>query len=78
MDEKLNVTGPNGEELIIDVIDILEDEETGKSYIAYNIDGSDDSFISILNEQENSYSLEMIYDDEELERVEEALSSNNN
>ena len=77
MSDKIKVITPNGTECVIDVIDIIENEEYNKSYVAYNVDGSDDSFISVLNENENNYFLEEIKDFEEFKAVEDYLTNQN-
>lgn len=75
-DTKLNVS-LNGKDITIDVIDIIEAQEFGKEFIVYTIDGLDESeiFASILNEKEDSYSLDTIESEEELNYVNNAIKS---
>ncbi len=70
IDNKLTVTLENGRPLNISVLDIVDSKEFNKSYIIYTIDGDNESiFSSILNESENSYSLETINTKEEMDYI---------
>lgn len=74
-ENKLEVQVMGGNKLVINVIDIVEIADNDKKYIVYTIDnsGNEDMFISILNEDEKSYSLDTIEDENELKMVEEYL-----
>lgn len=74
-DNKLMVKNLNGEEISIDVIDIIEDQETGKQYICYSIDSLDDVFVSSLEETDNTFSLGEVTE-EERTLVEELMNMN--
>ena len=76
MDTKLTVN-LNGNDVVIDVIDIMESEEYNKEYIFYTIDGveSKEIFASILNEKDDSYSLDTIEDDEEFDFVNKMIAN---
>lgn len=69
-DTKLTVS-LNENEVVIDVIDIIESEEYNKEYVFYTIDGVEtkEIFASILNEKDDSYSLDTIENEEEFDYV---------
>ena len=70
IDNKLTVTLENGKPLNISVLDIIDSKDFNKSYILYTIDGDNESiFSSILNESEDSYTLETINTKEEMDFV---------
>ncbi len=73
-DNKLNVK-LNGKDITIDVIDIITSEEYNKEYIFYTIDNlpEDQIFASVLNEKEDSFSLDTIEDEEEYKHVSNLL-----
>ena len=67
---KLVVKAENGQDVTINVLDIIDSEEFQKSFIIYNIDGHGEAvFASILNEQEDSFSLDTITDQKEIEFI---------
>lgn len=70
IDTKLTVN-LDGKDVTIDVLDIFESEEYNKEYIVYNILdlNNDEIFISILNETEDSFSLDIIESDEEYKNI---------
>lgn len=72
MDTKLNVISETGEELTIDVIDIFSLENIDKEYILYTI--GDDMYASILREDEDTFTLETIQDNREIEIVNERIN----
>ena len=74
MDNKLRVKIMDNY-MDIEVLDIVEIEELKKKYIIYTLQEqeNDDIFISILNEDEETYELTTIDDIEELKKVEEFL-----
>lgn len=79
MDENKLTVNLNGNNIIIEVIDILENNVNGKNYIIYNIEGNDDMFYaSILEEDENSYTLKEIKNVEEGKMIESYLENLNN
>ena len=79
MDENKLTVNLNGNNIIIEVIDILENNVNGKNYIIYNIEGNDDVFYaSILEEDENSYTLKEIKNVEEGKMIENYLENLNN
>lgn len=73
---KLNVMTETGESITIDVIDIFSLEGSDKEYILYSI--GDDVYASILVEEETTFNLQTITDEEEMnhvkKRIEELVS----
>ena len=68
-DNTLNVKIENGENITIQVLDIIDDNPFNKSFIIYTVPGNESIFASILNEGETDYSLDTIVDEKELEYV---------
>lgn len=67
---KLEVTIEDGTTVTVNVLDFVDSLEFGKTYIIYTInDQSDTVFASILNETEDSYSLDTITDPKELDFI---------
>jgi len=67
MDNKLTVTIEDGSKVTIDVIDMIESNVYGKTFVIYNVSGDKDNiFASILNEKETTFSLDTIVDKEEI------------
>lgn len=74
-DRKLTVN-LNGNDVDIEVIDMIENKDNGKKYIIYSAAGYDDDFfISILEEDETSFTLKEITDEAEFKMVEDYLAS---
>lgn len=67
---KLEVTIEDGTTVSVNVLDFVDSLEFGKTYIIYTVnDQSDTIFASILNETEDSYSLDTITDQKELDFI---------
>ena len=67
---KLEVTIEDGTTVTVNVLDFVDSLEFGKTYIIYTVnDQSDTVFASILNETEDSYSLDTITDQKELDFI---------
>ena len=67
---KLEVTIEDGTTVTDNVLDFVDSLEFGKTYIIYTVnDQSDTVFASILNETEDSYSLDTITDPKELDFI---------
>ena len=67
---KLEVTIEDGTTVTVNVLDFVDSLEFGKTYIIYTVnDQSDTVFASILNETEDSYSLDTITDRKELDFI---------
>ena len=69
-DNKLLVTVEDGSQAEISVLDIVESEEFDKEFILYTL-GTDNKtvYASILNESEDSYSLDTITDQREIDFI---------
>jgi len=66
----LKVTAANGEELDINVIDIIKSVEFGKEYVIYSVDLDEDNlYASVLKENEDGYNLLAIASEEEIQLV---------
>lgn len=67
---KLEVTIEDGTTVTVNVLDFVDSLEFGKTYIIYTVnDQSNTIFASILNETEDSYSLDTITDQKELDFI---------
>lgn len=65
MENTLVVKNMDGQDIQINVIDIIEDTELNKEYICYTIEDMEDVYISLIeNETEDSYSLGAITEEE--------------
>lgn len=69
-DNKLKVTIEDGSEVTINVLDIVDSLEFDKTFIIYTVNNQEDTiFSSILNEEENDYSLDTISDQKEIDFI---------
>ena len=69
-DNSLVVTLENGHKLNIRVLDIIDSEKFNKSFILYTIDDDNENiFSSILEENEESYTLKTIDSKEEMDFI---------
>ena len=75
MDNRLVIKNLNGEDLTIEVIDILEDTELNREYICYKLPDMNELYVSRLIRDENTYRLESI-SEEEKKSIEEELKHN--
>jgi hypothetical protein len=79
---KLEVTIEDGTTVTVNVLDIVDSLEFNKTYVIYTVNEEETTiFASILNEDEDSYTLETItnqreidFIDKEIDRVVEELS----
>ena len=72
-DTKLTVEF-NGNNVEINVIDVIDNLDDNKKYIVYYVEGYDDDFfISLLEETDTTYVLKEITDENELRMVEDYL-----
>ncbi len=62
---KLVIKGQDGMDVTISVLDIIDSLEFNKSFMVYNIDGSDAVYASVLNESSTTYSLDAITEQKE-------------
>ena len=72
----LTVNSENGKKVKLNVIDIIAIEELNKEYIIYTIEGdnSDNIYASILIEDETTYTIKTIENDEEWEIVQNIIN----
>lgn len=69
-DNTLEVTIEDGTKVKVNVLDIVDSVEYNKTFIIYTVnDNEENIFASILNEKEDSYSLDTITDSNELEYI---------
>lgn len=69
-DNTLEVTIEDGTKVKVNVLDIVDSIEYNKTFIIYTVnDNEENIFASILNEKEDSYSLDTITDSNELEYI---------
>ena len=73
MENILKVKNVNGEDININVIDIIEDTLINKEYICYHVNGIEGIFVSGLIKKENGYSLESVTE-EERQNIEQVLA----
>ncbi len=75
----LTVNSENGKKIKLNVIDIIAIEELNKEYIIYTIEGenSDNIYASILIEDETTYTIKTIENDEEWEIVQNIINEMN-
>jgi len=69
----LNVTMDTGEQTLINVIDIITDNQTNIEYIIYNMMGSEDVYASRLLENETTFVLKSIEDEQERQLINKYL-----
>lgn len=72
-DSILKFKGNNGEDIEIEVLDIIQNDELHREYMVYRIRGTDDVCISIINETETTFSLDEITDENEFNEIEETI-----
>ena len=69
-DNRLSLYDENGVLVNINVLDILDENEFGVEFIIYTLEGDDETvYASILNEKEDSYSLDTIYDENQMQYI---------
>ena len=75
MDNVLNLKLEDGKDIAIEVLDIVEGNYKGtkKEYIVYSMPNSEEIIASVLNEQEDSYSIDKIETREEYDYVQNLL-----
>lgn len=70
VNNKLEVTIEDGTTVTVNVLDFVDSLEFGKTFIIYTVNNESDTiFASILNETEDSYSLDTITDQKELDFI---------
>ena len=69
-ENQLTVETDRGEKVKLNVLDIIDSYAFNKSFIIYNFEDEPDSvYASILNEGENTYSLDTITNQEEIDYI---------
>ena len=69
-ENQLTVETETGEKVKLNVLDIIDSYAFNKSFIIYNFEDEPDSvYASILNEGENTYSLDTITNQEEIDYI---------
>ena len=67
---KLKVTIEDGSEVTVNVLDIIDSLEFNKTFMIYTVNDNDENiFASILNEKEETFSLDTIIDNKEIEYI---------
>lgn len=70
LENKLTITVEDGSKKTINVLDILDSYVFNKSYIIYTFDDEEGAlYASIINEDESTFSLEPITNQEELDYI---------
>lgn len=73
-DNKLIVNLTDGDKKVIEVIEIIQDKETGKEYVFYNLEGNDDEvYMSELVETEDTCTLKDIKDEKMVKQLEDYI-----
>lgn len=70
----LKLKNSDGNNIEIEVLDIINDENSNKDYMVYRIKDQEDVLISIINQTETSFSLDTIEDENEYKAIEEYLA----
>ena len=69
-DNILKVTVEDGSVVNVNVLDIIDSARFNKTFIIYTINGDESNvFASILNEKEESYSLDTIKEQDEIDYI---------
>ena len=71
----LKLKDNNGNNIEIEVLDIINDEDLNKEYMVYRIKDQEDVLISIINQTETNFSLDTIEDANEFKAIEDYLES---
>lgn len=73
-DNILKVTIEDGSIVDVKVLDIIDSARFNKTFIIYTINGDESNvFASILNEKEESYSLDTIKEQDEIDYINEEI-----
>lgn len=71
----LRIKNNDGNDIEIEILDIINDENSSKDYMVYRIKDQEDVLISIINQTETSFSLDTIEDENEFKAIEDYLES---
>lgn len=66
MEEKLTVKNLDGQDIEINVIDIIENQDLNKEYICYKLDDIEEVFISSLVETDKGFNLDDVTEEEKI------------
>ena len=70
MENKLKITVEDGTQAVINVLDIIDSYVYDKTFMIYTFDDKNNTiFASILNEDDTSYSLDAITNQEEIDYI---------
>lgn len=73
-DNILKVTVEDGSIVDVKVLDIIDSARFNKTFIIYTVNGDESNvFASILNEKEESYSLDTIKEQDEIDYINEEI-----
>lgn len=74
LDSKLTIKNENGENVVINVFDIVDSDEFDKTFIIYSLENDSNTlYASILKEDDLSFSLNTIMEEKEINYVEELI-----
>ncbi len=74
LDSKLTIKNENGENVVINVFDIVDSDEFDKTFIIYSLENDSNTlYASVLKEDELSFSLNTIMEEKEINYVEELI-----
>lgn len=74
-DNILKLKNSDGFDVEIEVLDIINEENSNKDYMIYRIKNTDNVLISIINQTETSFNLDTIDDEAEFKAIEDYLAS---
>lgn len=73
-DNRLELKDENGNPVIVNVLDILDENEFGKEFIIYTLQGDETNiYASILHENGENYSLDTLENDEQIAYVNKVI-----
>lgn len=73
-DNILKVTVEDGSIVDVKVLDVIDSAKFNKTFIIYTVNGDESNvFASILNEKEESYSLDTIKEQDEIDYINEEI-----
>ena len=74
LDSKLTIKNENGENVVINVFDIVDSDEFDKTFIIYSLENDSNTlYASVLKEDDLSFSLNTIIEEKEINYVEELI-----
>ena len=74
LDRKLTIKNENGDDVLLNVFDIIDSDEFDKTFIIYSLDNDSNTlYASVLREDELTFSLNTIMEEKEISYVEELI-----